>query len=291
MFQKLVICTDFNDGLLRLANCLGSLVQSGIREVVFFHYVPMWEEGDIPRMDDEKIEAARHHFSEAIAGFSGDLVVKFEVRSEQLVTNLLEVIREYGSDLVILGAQSRTLLNEKLFGSTTTTLTEKLPIPMLVIRPAILSTFTEEELNLRCQCLFRRLLVAYDGTEASEGLINMLIDRIGQVGQAAIERCQLGWVVETTRRGISVPEKLAEAEAKIAATGQRFAAFDLTVTTEVRTGDPIAEMIKMASEGGVSAIAVTAHSLPKFLEWSRPSFPNQLLRSSFHPVLFFPPQR
>jgi nucleotide-binding universal stress UspA family protein len=119
----------------------------------------------------------------------------------------------------------------------------------------------------------------------------MLIDRIGQVGQAAIERCQLGWVVETTRRGISVPEKLAEAEAKIATTGQRFAAFDLTVTTEVRTGDPIAEMIKMASEGGVSAIAVTAHSLPKFLEWSRPSFPNQLLRSSFHPVLFFPPQR
>jgi nucleotide-binding universal stress UspA family protein len=291
MFQKLVICTDFNDGLLRLANCLGSLAQSGIREVVFFHFVPMWEEGDIPRMDDDKIEAARHRFSEAIAGFSGDLVVKFEVRSEQLVTNLLDVINEYGSDLVILGAQSRTLLNEKLFGSTTTTLTEKLPIPMLVIRPAILATFTEEELNLRCQCLFRSLLVAYDGTEASEKLIEMVLDRLNQYGQDAIERCKLGWVLETTRRDLSVPEKLAEAETQVAATRQRFADLDLTVATEVRTGDPIAEMIKMASEGGASAIAVTAHSLPKFLEWSRPSFPHQLLRSSFHPVLFFPPKR
>ncbi len=292
MFQKLVICTDFDDGLLRLATCLESLAESGVREVVFFHFVPMWQEGDIPRVDDVKIEAAHERFAQATVGFSGDLAVKFEVRSEQLVTNLLEVIKEYDSDLVILGAQSRTLLNEKLFGSTTTTLTEKLPIPMLVIRPVILATFTEEELKLRCQCLFRRLLVAYDGTEASEGLIDMLLDRLNhQHGQSAIERCKLGWVVETTRRGISVSDKLAEAEDKISATGQRFAGLDLQISTEVRTGDPIAEMIKLAGEDGVSAIAVTAHSLPKFIEWSRPSFPNQLLRSSFHPVLFFPPQR
>jgi len=291
MFQKLVICTDFEDGLLRLASCLDSLAVGGIREVVFFHYVPMWEEGDIPRVDDQKIEAAHERFASVSAGFSGDLVVKFEVRSEQLVTNLLEVIRKYGSDLVILGAQSRTLLTEKLFGSTTTTLTGKLPVPMLVVRPPILSTLTDPELDLRCQNLFRYLLVAYDGTEASEGLIGMLIDRLSRSSETAIERCKLGWVVDTNRHGVSATEKLAEAEATITATAQRFTALGLETLTEVRTGDSIAEMNKMASEGGVSAIAVTAHSLPKFLEWSRPSFPNQLLRSSLHPVLFFPPQR
>jgi nucleotide-binding universal stress UspA family protein len=291
MFQKLVICTDFEDGLLRLASCLDSLAVGGIREVVFFHYVPMWEEGDIPRVDDQKIEAAHERFASVSAGFSGDLVVKFEVRSEQLVTNLLDVIQHYGSDLVILGSQSRTLLNEKIFGSTTTSLTEKLPVPMLVIRPVVLATFTDEELNLRCQCLFRHLLVAYDGTEASESLINMLIDRLQVNGQTMVKDCKLGWVMETTRRGVSIPEKLAEAETMITATGQRFSELGLETLTEVRTGDPIAEVIKMAGEGGVSAIAVTAHSLPKFLEWSRPSFPHQLLRSSFHPVLFFPPQR
>ena len=290
MFHKLVICTDFEDGLLRLSNGLSSLAAGGIREVVFFHYVPMWEGGDIPRIDDKKIEAARARLTDAIAGFSGDLAVTFEVRSEQLTTNLLEVIEQYGSDLVILGTQSRTLLKEKVFGSTTTTLTTKLPIPMLVIRPAMLATLTDEELNLRCQNLFHSVLVAYDGTNTSEGLVTLLLDRLSQDKPPTIKRCTLGWVVDIHRHGVSGTEKLAEAEATITATAQRFAALGVETVTDVRTGDAIAGINKLARESGVSAIAVTAHSLPKFLEWSRSSFPHQLLRSSLHPVLFFPPQ-
>jgi len=290
MFQKVVICTDFTDGLLRLANCLDSFLESGIREIVFFHCVPLWTEGDIPRVDDEKVDAARNRFEAALANVPDGLSVKYEIRSNRPIESICDVVEENGSELAILGAQSRTLLNEKLFGSTSTKLTQKLPIPMLVVRPAMVAAFTDEELELRCRTLFRRLLVAYDATESSEALIDMLLDRFGQPGDTAVERCKLGWVIETTRRGISVPEMLESAKQTISETGARFTDLPLEVETEVRTGDPIAEIVKMASESGVSAIAVTAHSLPAFLEWSRPSFPKQLLRSSLHPVLFFPPK-
>ncbi|MGD1903243.1 MAG: universal stress protein [Geitlerinemataceae cyanobacterium] len=289
MFQKVLICTDFKDGLLRFANCLESFVQSGIREIVFFHSVPLWTEGDIPRVDDEKVAAARARFDTALANVPDGLSVKYEIRSDRPIDSICAVVKENDCELAILGSQGRTLLNEKLFGSTSTKLTQKLPIPMLVIRPAMVAAFTNEELELRCRSLFRRLLVAYDASEPSDALVDTLLARFCQPGDTAVDRCKLGWVIETTRRA-SVDEKIEQARETIEAAGQRFADTGLAIETEVRTGDPIAEIVKMASESGVSAIAVTAHSLPAFLEWSRPSFPKQLLRSSLHPVLFFPPK-
>jgi len=307
MFKKIVVCTDFNDGLLRLARCLKSLAIGGIQEIVFYHSVPLWTEGDIPRVDEDKLQAARDRFAATLADVlptapdEPPINVHVEVRSDQLIDNLLEVIQTYQSDLVILGAQSRTLLSEKLFGSTSASLAEKLPIPMLVLRPALLAIFTDEEFELRCQHLLRNLLVAYDGSEAAEMLITAILDRLEHDTAIAnanpsttprsVQACKLGWVLEDTgRRGIPIAEKVSQAETAIATTANRLQGHGLTVSATVRIGDPITEILKLASDDNISAIAVTAHNLPKLIEWSRHSFANALLRSSLHPVLFFPPQ-
>ena len=57
MFQRCLICTDFSDGLHRLVKFVPSLAAGGIKQIVFLHSVPLWEEGEIPRIDQEAKEA------------------------------------------------------------------------------------------------------------------------------------------------------------------------------------------------------------------------------------------
>jgi len=53
MFKRYLICTDLVDGLQRLTAFVPALAQAGGQQLVFTHIVPIWNEGDIPRLDEE----------------------------------------------------------------------------------------------------------------------------------------------------------------------------------------------------------------------------------------------
>ena len=54
MFESCLICTDFNDGLHRLMDFIPNLAAGGLKQIIFCHSVPLWEEGEVPRIDREK---------------------------------------------------------------------------------------------------------------------------------------------------------------------------------------------------------------------------------------------
>ncbi|WP_225912880.1 universal stress protein [Nostoc flagelliforme] len=118
MFQRVLICTDFSDGLHRLIHFVSSLALTGMKQIVFLHAVPLSERGIIPQVDIEKIEQAQTRFAEAIGESPTDIEVKIEVQSGKPVDIILKVAQTYRSQLIILGSQSRSLLTEKLLGST-----------------------------------------------------------------------------------------------------------------------------------------------------------------------------
>jgi nucleotide-binding universal stress UspA family protein len=65
----------------------------------------------------------------------------------------------------------------------------------------------------------------------------------------------------------------------------------LQVHAEARLGNPYEEVLQAALEFDISAIAISSDNSGKLIEWSVRSFASELMRRSWHPVLFFPPPR
>lgn len=290
MFQRILICTDFEDGLDRLVNFVPSLASSGINQIVFLHVIPFSKEQEIPRPDTEQVQKRRDRLSVALEHIPEGVEVKVEVEWGNPLDHILRITKAHETELILLGTPSRSFLNEKLFGSTTMELCQKIKTPLMILRPQLISTYTVEELELRCQHLFRYLLFPYDDSNAA----NYLIQQIKQFAQKrplkSLEQCLLYWVVDdVSRRQIPQEYQVQVAEEKIAPVKAELESLGLQVKAEVTQGNAVIQVLTAAQDYDISAIAVSSDSLGKLLEWSIPSFAGELLRRSWHPVLYFPP--
>jgi nucleotide-binding universal stress UspA family protein len=294
MFQKILICTDFQDGLQRLIRYIPSLARSGLQQIVFCHVVPLLEDRDIPKVDPKKIEAARARLSVALENVPEGVEVHVEVSSGRFVETVLKLVETYHSDLVLLGTQQRTLLNEKLFGSNTIELTQRLGIPLMSIRPPLISTYTNEELELRCQHLFRSFLIPYDGSDAGNALLERIQDYARNRSANTLQDCVLVQVLDTAgqRQAVRQENAVTIARQQMEPMKAKLEALGLKVEIDVRQGDPLVQLLDMAIEYDITAIAIAARNIQnKLVDWSRPKFSAQVLRSSWHPVIFVPPKR
>ena len=286
MFRRLLVCTDLSDGLQRLVNFIPSLAIAGVQQVTFLHCVPLNESGAIPRVDQDKMNSARDRLSVAIAQTSVD--VQVVVESGRPTDTILRIAKEVESDLIVVGTPVRSLLAEKIFGSTAIALYERTPIPILALRPQLISTYTTEELALRCQHLFRHLMLPYDGSETAKYLIEQLKQLASQPNRV-LQACYLSWVVvDVDRRGIPLEPKVQAAEASLAAVKAELISLNLQVETEVLLGLAVPEILKASVEPDISAIAVCHSARNQFLKMSVPSFTAELLRQSWHPVIYLP---
>ncbi|MBD2096980.1 universal stress protein [Trichocoleus sp. FACHB-591] len=292
MFQRPLICTDFSDNIQRLANFVPSLVAGGMQQIVFLHVTALWEEGEIPREDTEKVNQARDRLAVALQQVPDGVEVKVEVQSGRAIDTILKVAKTHQADVIILGTPTRSLLNEKLFGSTTVGLAQRTKTPLLVLRPQLISAYTSEELDLRCRHLFRCLLLPYDGSDPAKYLVQQIEQHCQNQPTKALEQCVLCWVVsDSGRKELRKSNQDQEIAELLAAPQAALANLNLQVQTEVRSGNSVTQILEVASSFDISAIAVSSGSLGRLIEWSAPSFAGEILRRSWHPVLFFPPTR
>ena len=293
MFQRLLICTDLDDGMQRLVNFVPSLAACGVQQITFLHSVPLWEEGGIPRKDVEKIEAAEKFLSCALENVPDGVNVTIAVESGKPIEAIRKTVDAMNPDIILLGAARRTLLREKLFGSTTIEIVQRIQLPLLVLRPTMLAAYTSEELDLRCRHLFRYLLVPYDGSPATEDVLKQLKQYAEKRPSDSLEALFLCWVVEDSGiRGLAKENTANKAREILPALKDELASsLALQVGFDLRQGNPIEETLEAAETIDVSAIAVSTERLGGFLELSGRSLTGEMLRRSFYPVLFFPYQR
>ncbi|BAY09581.1 universal stress protein [Calothrix sp. NIES-2098] len=289
MFQRVLICTDFSDGLHRLTHFVSSLALAGMKHIVFLHAVPVWDKGIIARVDTEKIEQAQTRLANNLAESSPDVEVKIEVQSGKPVEIILKVAQTYHSQLIILGSQSRSLFTEKLVGSTMADLSHKTKIPLLVLRPQLISTYTSEELTLRCQHLFRSLLLPYNGTQTANHLVQQVKHLAQQQSDRYLQQCTLCWVLDDNGRR-DIPQKILpqQAQQRLSEIKADLEEVNLQVNTEVREGHSITQILEAAAIADISAIALSSGTIGTIQEWLVSSFAAELLRYSWYPVLFFP---
>jgi nucleotide-binding universal stress UspA family protein len=292
MFQRCLICTDFSDGLFRLVNFIPQLASSGLKKIVFCHSISVWEEGKVARVDEEKIAEAQDRLSPALQSVPEGVEVKIECPSGQPIETILKLIQSEDIDVVIGGSPIRSALESRVFGSTAINLGKSTTKPLMVMRPQLISTYTNEELALRCQHLWRYLLIPYNDGEAAKYLLERLKDYAKNRIDDSWSHCLLLWVVdENTRQPDITQNRLEEAQKKLNQIKQDLEQYNLSVATEVKLGSPVLEIFDAALNYDISAIAIATDYRKNILSWTVPSVVNELLQRSWFPLLFFSPKQ
>lgn len=292
MFQSCLICTDFTDGLYRLINCVPNLAQGGLKKIVFFHSVPLWEEGEVPRVDDEKVERAKERLQKALDNVPPEVEVAVEVLSGKPLDTIPRVLKKYDVDVIMTGTPITSLLKEKFFGSTSTGLAKLTSQPLNIIRPELITTYTLEELDLRCRHLWRYLLIPYNDTKTARYLIDEIKKYAQERPENSLKQCMLMSVVDDCgRKSVLAEQRVEESKNSIAKVKKELEALDIEVNTLVKVGDPLQEITTAALDYDISAIAIATDYRNSLLQWTVRSFANDLMRSSWFPVLLFSPKK
>lgn len=290
MFQHCLICTDFSDSLHRLADFVPDLASSGAKRIVFLHTVSAWQGGRAIGVDESKIAAAKERLSGALKSIPSGIEVKVEVLCGRPTDKILQTIEKYQIDVVFVGTSIRSLLEEKFFGSTSVELVKSARVPLVVIRPQLITTYTREELALRCQHLWRYLLIPYNDSEAARYAIEQVKVHIQKHPEIAPKQCMLVWVVDDGgRQEVLTQSRLKAAKEKLEVVKAELETLGLKVNTEVRQGNPLHEILEAALYFDISAIAIATDPKPNLLSWAAPSCANEILRRSWFPVLYFSP--
>lgn len=292
MFQSCLICTDFTDGLYRFVDCVPSLAQCGLKKIVFFHSVPLWEEGEVPRIDEEKVEQAEQRLQKALAHKTSGVEVLVEVLSGKPLDTIPRVLKKHPVDVIMTGAPIKSLLEEKFFGSTSAGLAKITDRPLNIIRPELITTYTREELALRCQHLWRYLLIPYNDTETARYLIEEIKKYASDRPKDSLKQCMLMTAIDDCgRKSLLAQERAQEAETKLQSVKSELEALGLEVNTLVKTGNPLEEIATAALDFDISAIAIATDYRNSLLQWTVRSFANDLMRTSWFPVLLFSPKK
>ena len=292
MFQSCLICTDFTDGLHRFIDRIPDLAKCGLKQVVFFHSVPLWEEGEVPRIDEEKIAIAKEKLSEALTDVPAGIEVQTEVLSGKPLDTIPRILKKYSIDVILTGTPIRSLLQEKFFGSTSTGLAKITTQPLNIIRPELITTYTREELALRCQHLWRYLLVPYNDSKTARYLIDRIKEYAKDRPQGSLKQCMLLSIIDDCgRKSILAKERSQEAEVKLQQVKAELEELDIEVNTLVKQGNPIQETLAAALDFDISAIAIATDYRNSLLQWTVRSYANDIMSSSWFPVLLFSPKK
>lgn len=288
MFKNCLICTDLTDSLTRLKDFIPSLGKSGFKQIIFAHNVPLWEEGTIPRIDHEKIKQAQDFFAPILLENYPDIEVKIEIVSGKAVDNIRNLIKQYQCEVVFVGTPQRSLLQEKIFGSISMAVEKTTKIPLMVLRPQLISVFTAEELALRCQHLWQYLLIPYNGQQTANYLLENFKKIVTNNPNNTVKKCLLCWVIDEGGSKEISNFHQQEAREKLAQVKQDLENYGLEVLTLIRKGNPNHEILQVATEYDISAILISLNYKRNLLQLTVSNLAKDLLLNSWFPILCFP---
>jgi len=294
MFNHCLVCTDFTDGLDKMIHFVSALGKGGFKEITFLHSVAIWDEGEIARIDDEKVEEAKKRLSPALENVPDNMKVNIEVLSGNPSDNILATIKKYKVDLVITGSPVSTSLEQIFFGSTTGKLRSKLTIPMMILRPQLMSVYRNDEFALRCRNLNRFWLVPYNNLPHHRDIAEKIRNYTQQDQDSSLQECLFISVIDdVSRSDILTENKIKQAQKELISLQQSFASSPLRVKTLVKTGNILEEVFKVAFDHDISAIVIPENSreenvFDRILNLAVGSNANYLLNCSWFPLIYFP---
>lgn len=138
--------------------------------------------------------------------------------------------------------------------------------------------------------MYKRVLIPVDGSEMAEGIVPFILDIAGPLDLAVVllqVNRPIPPVVLEGSQYIEVEDvesRREAAEAYLAGLAAEMKAKGVRVTTRVRRGDPVAEILAAANDEGADLIAMTTHGRSGFTRVLFGSIAEGVLRHAPIPV-------
>ncbi len=290
MFKRLLIPTNLADGLPRLVNFLPELATNGLEKIVFVHSCFMEDDSERLRQGEKSLARARELLTIDHSKLPPGLEAEVILDTRRPYEVIMEAIKQHEPDLVLMSRPPRSLLDEKIFGSSAIAVIQRTRVPIMIARPHLFWVMTAEELALRCQHLLRHVMIPYDHSASAQHLISQIKSLAKEAILHPLAACTLVWVINNAgQQDLAVNQKTQEAKVILANLESELTELGLKVNSLIRVGTPVAQVEAVAHEEDIHAIAISSTAVGKIWELSIPSFAGEILRRSVYPVIYFPP--
>ena len=252
MFETVLFPTDFSERADVMLDCVASFPQ--IKKVILLHVVketlhPMGA-AVIDRLAEEKAQTTLGAARRYLASLNPAITVTLETTvAPDVAEGILAAAEETGAGLVVLGAHEKGLRAGILSGSIPVrVLCQAGRANVLFMRHKVVDSLSGETFEKFCPMLFTRILCPTDFSKFSDHAAAM-------AGAAAgVREVILLHVVP----GHAGAEKVREAEARIAAARGNLTARGVRCRSIVATGEPAAEIARVAEKEDASVIWISS---------------------------------
>jgi nucleotide-binding universal stress UspA family protein len=250
---------------------------------------------------DDEYDRVHQLYTERMAGklendiklVSPSSTVKPAFLQGEPASAIIDYARKSKVSLIIMATHGRSGIMAWAMGSVATKVIQKINVPVLLIRASVPAPPPGK------RDLFRRILVPLDGSETGEAALPYVKTMMEKL-RSEVTLLQ---VIFPSPRVYSITgmdytpynepavssdencrQYLEQASQRLAVTGSQ-------VRTELRTGDPAQEIIRLADAADTSLIAISSHGRSGIAKWLLGSIANKVLNSASKPVLLVKARR
>jgi nucleotide-binding universal stress UspA family protein len=141
MFKKVLFCTDFSENSHYAFSYALNLAKTYKGELLILHITP--EPVDLYRPSEQLEEVVRKHHKKVVdeevathyvKELKGFKDYRLLLKEGTVYSEIIKTASEEGANIIVVGTQGRTGLDEMLMGSTAERVVRKSPVPVLTVR-------------------------------------------------------------------------------------------------------------------------------------------------------------
>lgn len=291
MFRRVLFPTDFSAYATAVMDCLPELKAAGMGEVLLLGII---RPGEVPlgqSIDRDILERVRWggeqqlHIARLALEGQG-LVVRTRLEVGPPAAEIVRVAEEERVDLIVMGAQGKSLVQELLLGSVAYQVVRTAPVPVLIDKFDVVRELGHVECRRRCGRTFTRVLHPTDFSDCADVAFNV----VKRLRSAGTEEVILLHVQDERAMRQRPPEQLAEFDRtdteRLEKMRHALTLYGiLQVKVLLRHGIPFVEALKVAEEEDVCLVVLGSRGRSAVAEMLSGSTFENVVRQSRRPVL------
>ncbi len=290
MFARVLFPTDFSAYANAVFACLPELKVAGMGVVVLLFTI---RESDVPlpeTVNRESLERVRWSAEEqlhiarmALEGQGLRVVSRVEYGSP--AAQIVRVAGEERVDLIVMGAQGKTVAQELLLGSVAHEVVRRAPVPVLIQKFDVVRKLGHVECRRVCGTMFRRVLHPTDFSECANAAFQ-IVKRLKAVGTEEVILLHVQderLMKHRSEEQITIFDR--EDRRRLERMQRDLLLYGLPSTVMIRHGIPFRETLKVADEQEVCLIILGSQGRSALRELLAGSTLENVLRLSRQPVL------